>query len=71
MNQFRLGKFDSCGPSAKHGDRGERRHGEVLGFWEKARGGRATFIFSIQLSNCHTVILSNCQTIKKMELFRC
>jgi hypothetical protein len=26
---------------------------------------------SSSLSNCHTVILSYCQTIKKMELFRC
>ena len=39
-----------------------------MGFWEKARGGRVTFIFSLKLSYCHTVILSN---YKKMELFRC
>ena len=43
------------------------RNGDTEGclrFWEKARGGRATFIFSLKLSYYQTVILSNCHTIK-------
>ena len=35
-----------------------KRNGDTergLGFWEKARGGRATFIFSLKLSYCQTI----------------
>ena len=57
-------------PSAKHGEKSERRHGGVLGFGERARDGRATFIFSLQLSNYHTVKLYkkwNCLGVGKFD----
>ena len=61
----RVKRFKRCRYSLRRNaeDREARRHGGVLGFWEKARGGRATFIFSLKLSNCHIVILSNCHNV--------
>ena len=40
----------------------------MLGFGRKREEAEPP---SSSLSNCNTVILSYCQTIKKMELFRC